>query len=64
MKLTTQEQNYINSQLERYAEILRNECLNDSHEWTDAEMERYISKELKKYRRELEKEATKDAETI
>ena len=57
MKLTTQEQNHINSQLERYAEILRNECMNDSNEWTDAEMERYISKELKKYRKQLEKEA-------
>ena len=57
MKLTTQEQNYINSQLERYAEILQAECLNDSQEWTDAEMEKYISRELKKYRRELEKEA-------
>lgn len=64
MKLTTQEENHINSQLERYAEILRNECLNDSQEWTDAEMGRYISRELKKYRRELEKETAQNAETI
>ena len=57
MKLNTWEENHINSQLVRYAEILQAECLNDSHEWTKSEMEKYISRELKKYRKELEKEA-------
>lgn len=63
MKLTTQEQNHINSQCERYAEILRNECLNDSHEWTESEMQKYISRSVKKYRKELEKEATQGSLT-
>ena len=57
MKLNTWEENHINSQCVRYAEILQAECLNDSHHWTESEMEKYISREVKKYRKELEKEA-------